>query len=279
MFIRNVELIASDRIYLGDGGDTGYRIQFSIDKTMIGYPNSAEITLYNLENDKIDQLQERGTPIELSVGHEDDGIVRVFKGDLQSSITSRSGADRLTVMSCLDGGQAITFSKGQKTFDTVPVADIVTYLAADVMGLTIGLIDVNGSTGYKGRVVSNKAQRELDDLAREFHFSWSVQDEEFFAIDDESDIPEVWTISRAKGLQSAKQILSGPLQVKTGVEIESLLDPRIFPNHRIFLEWNEGSDFPESLQGEYKVHNISFAGDTHSANWNMNLQCFTLGGF
>jgi hypothetical protein len=279
MFIRDFELIVGDQVFTADGGYNGFRIKFNIQKTMVGYPNTAEIAIYNLKNDTFDQLQERGLPVELSVGHKDEKLVRLFKGDLQTNITSREGASRVSVISCLDGGQAITFSKGQKTFDTVPVADIVEYIATEQMGLEIGKVDVDGETGYKGRVVSGAAQRELDDLSREFGFSWSVQDEEFFAIDDDRELPEIWRLSRAEGLNSAKQILSGPLQVKAGVEITALLNPRIFPNHLVFLEWDEGSDFPESLENEYKVHNISFAGDSHGPDWAMNLQCFTLGGF
>ena len=279
MWIRNVEVAIGGLLFFGDGGNDSFRIQFTVSKAILGYPNTATITITNLKNDTIDQLLERGLPVELSVGHEDDGLVRLFKGDLQSTIPSRAGTERETVIQCLDGGSAITFSKGQRVFDITPVADIVEYLAADVMGLDIGKIDVDGETGYKGRVVSGNAKRELDDLAREFKFSWSVQDNEFFAIHDDRELPIIWEISRATGLQSAKQIFSGAYQVKNGVEIQALLNPRIFPNHLIDLVWNEGSDFPKGLAGEYKVHNINFSGSTHDNDWTMNLQSFGFGGF
>jgi hypothetical protein len=279
MFIRDIQLVVGNLLFPADGGDTGYRISFEVSKTMLGAPNEGSITIYNLKNDKIDQLQERGLPVELSVGWKDEEVVRIFKGDLQTSLTTRSGTDRQTVLKCLDGGQAITYAAGQKTFDVVPVSTIVEYLAGEVLGLDIAVIDVNGETGFKGRVISGSANKELDDLAREFGFSWSVQDDEFYAIDDESDLPDTWEISRSTGLTTARQILSGPLQVKTGVEILAILNPRIFPNHRIDLKWKEGSDFPKNLADIYKVHNITFVGDSHSSDWHMNLQCFTLGGF
>ena len=279
MFIREVELVVENKLYPSDGGNTGYRISFEISKTMLGSPNEAAITIYNLQNDKIDQLQERGLPVELSVGWRDTEAVRIFKGDLQTSLTSRSGPDRQTVLKCLDGGQAITFTAGQQTFDTVPISTIVEYLAGEVMGLPISVIDIQGETGFKGRSISGTADRELDALAREFGFSWSVQDGDFYAIADDRDLPDTWVVARGTGLTSAKQILSGPLQVTTGVEIQSILNPKIFPNHRASLVWDEGSDFPQYLENIYKVHNIGFVGDSHASDWSMNLQCFTLGGF
>lgn len=278
MFIRDIELTVGNLKFVADGGPTGYRIAFEISKTMIGSPNEGAITIYNLKNDKIDQLQERGLPVELLIGWKDEELIRVFKGDLQTSLTTRSGTDRQTVLKCLDGGQAITYAAGQKTFDTVPVATIVEYLATEVLGLEVAVIDVNGETGFKGRVISGPADKELDALAREYGFSWSVQDGDFYAIDDGNDLPDIWEISRKTGLTTARQILSGPLQVTTGVEIQALLNPRIFPNHQIDLKWFEGSDFPKNIEGIYKVHNIGFVGDSHSSDWSMSQQCFTLGG-
>jgi hypothetical protein len=279
MFIRDINLVVGNLLFPADGGADGYRISFEVSKTMLGAPNEAAITIFNLRNDRIDQIQERGLPVELLVGWKDTELVRIFKGDLQTSLTSRSGTDRQTVIKCLDGGQAITFNAGQRTFDVVPVSTIVEYLAGDVLGLPIAVIDVKGETGFKGRAVSGPANRELDALAREYGFSWSVQDGDFYAIDDESDLPDTWEISRKTGLTSARQILSGPLQVTIGAEIQAILNPKIFPNHRADLVWNEGSDFPEYLANIYKVHNINFTGDSHATNWSMGLQCFTVGGF
>lgn len=279
MWIRTVEVIVGALRFFGDGGNEGFRIQFTVSKSILGYPNTATITITNLKNDTIDQLLKKGLPVELSIGHADTGIVRLFKGDLQSTIPSRAGTERETVIQCLDGGSPIAYSKGQKVFDITPVADIVEYLASDVMGLDIGKIDVDGETGFKGRVVAGSAKRELDDLAREFKFSWSVQDGEFFAIHDDKVIPVVWEMSRATGLQSAKQVFSGPYQTENGVELQALINPRMFPNHVIDLIWNEGSDFPAGIAGKYKVHNMNFFGSTHDNDWTMNLQSYKYGGF
>jgi hypothetical protein len=276
MFIREIEVIVGNKRFFGDGGDDTWKIRFEVSKAMLGYPNTATVTLTNLKNDTFDQLLERGLPVEISVGHRDTELLRVFKGDLQSTIISRANTDRETVITCLDGGQAITFTKSQKIYDVTPIATIVEELAGD-LGLPIGKIDVEGETGYKGRVISSNTKRELDNLSREFGFSWSIQDGEFFAIRDTGDIPTIWEISRKTGLQSAKQIFSGALQVKNGVEIQALMNPKILPNHIIRLKWFEGSDFPESLAGDYKVHNINFAGDTHGQDWTMNLQSFIRG--
>lgn len=277
MFIRNIEVIVGNKRFFGDGGDDTWKIKFQVAKAMLGYPNTATVTLTNLKNDTFDQLLERGLPVEISVGHRDTELLRVFKGDLQSTIISRANTERETIISCLDGGQAITFSKSQRVYDVIPIATIVEDLAGD-LGVPIGKIDVEGETGYKGRLVSGNTKRELDNLSREFGFSWSVQDGEFFAIQDTSDLPIIWEVSRKTGLQSAKQIFSGALQVKNGVEIQALMNAKIFPNHIVRLKWFEGSDFPESLAGDYKVHNINFSGDSHGPDWTMNLQSFVRGG-
>ena len=281
-FIRQVTVNIGGKEFAGTGSTYDYKIGFNIQKHIVGTPNTAQVTIHNLSSSTIDRLQEKYLPVEIAVGHLDGEIVRVFSGELLQAIPERQGPDLVTTVSALDGGQAITFAKKIKTYDQVPISTIVEDLAAEVVALipggAIGVISVNGETGFKGYAVSASAQAELDRLAAQFGFSWSVQDGVFQAIDDNDFISQVWEVSKRTGLSHARKMLSGSFQVNIGVEIQSFLNPRVLPGRLIRLVHYPDSSFTSDMSGDYKVHNIEFAGDTHEDTWEMSLQCFTVGG-
>lgn len=275
MLNRVIRVTIGSKVIVGTGAYDGFKVSFSVQKTLLGSPNMAQVTITNLSRDTRSIIRERQLPMTIEVGHEDTEMIHLFSGTTTSAIPSQSGPDVNMDVTAMDGAMGIIYSTQQITYDgPFAVATVVEELAGTMEGVEIGTIDVIGNLKEKGRSLSGPTQQLLDTLANEYGFSWSVQDGIFQAVSDVSNLPGYYVVSPETGLQSAQPLLSGPFMVQSGVEIQALMNPRLKPGELVALS----SNLDPSLNGEYKIHNVDFAGETHGESWDMSLQSFTIGG-
>lgn len=275
MLNRVISATIGGKVIRGAGDYSGFKMSFNIQKTILGAPNMCEISITGLSRDTRTLLRERQLPIKIEVGHEDTEMVQIFVGTTTSAIPTQDGPDVIMTVTAMDGQLGIIYSTQQITYDgPVPVAGVVTELAETMSGVDIGPVLVDGFLKQKGRALSGPTQQILDTLSNEYRFSWSVQNGVFQAISDLESLPQSFIVSPDTGLQSAQPLLSGPFMVKSGVEIQALLNPRLNPGQLVNLT----SRLDPTLDGEYKIHNIDFTGETHGDAWGMNLQSFIIGG-
>jgi len=259
----------------GDGTPDGLRLKFDIHKHMVTTASPTVISVYNLGPGLRNALKKSGAQIALSIGWQNVGLVSVFKGSVLATVTYRSGADIVTDIMSLAGYGGLSRSVITKAFSGgARLKDLIYNIAKELQGVTTDpkLIDVSDTKfGNQGWSFAGLASEGLDKLARVYGFSWWIDKGLFHAVDDGRPLKGGSTpvISGKNGfLLRAEPMLASPFQQKTGVTITSLFNPFVEAGKSIRLESENNPD----LDGTYKVHTLRHDGDTHSSQWNTNIQ-------
>lgn len=255
------------------------RMTFRIEKNIgsLGMPNVFEITIYNLSSATKQLLSKQATNIELELGYEEGlaGVVKVARGGISTVASERDEGNIRTTLTCFDGLAGIAEANSGKSYvGSTIVAKIVKDLADDIPGVEVSELNIKLSnnliTGTKGRVLSGRTSCLLDKLAREYGFNWSIQLGVFKVLQDDFTQGNLYTIStKAGNLMNASPRLDNVNQVINGVDITTILDPRIQPGDLVQLE----STVNPVLNNTYVVTTITHVGDTHGDAWVSEIQC------
>lgn len=272
----------------GDGSRNSIRIGFSIHKSKICIPTPSQIYIYGLSPQTRNELgkpivkdngQRLYSVITVSVGWQNFPRYEIYKGQIMGTFTQKQGTDVKTTIVALSGLGEITGSVVSKTFaETVSLGSALEHLAS-AMGLGISRISPSVSAqkiGFKGISFGGKVETWLNKLANEYGFSWAVLDGQLQIQADGENFGQHYPANAAKisaktgTLYSLQPMLTGPMQLQTGVEINALLVPNVRPGDMIPVE----SEINPQGQIWYEVHNITYGGDTGGSEWNMIIQSF-----
>ncbi len=259
---------------VSDGSRNGLRISFDVQKTLSGAPNQATIEVYNFAPSTRATLLRELTRINLRVGWENRSGLALASGGLLSAVSTKEGSDIKTTLTFLDGYGGMVKGVSDSSFEgKQDIEEVVKSVAKGMPGVTVSpsKIKVNGKTGSRGRIVTGRSVSELNRLAEEYGFSWSVQNGAFQALDDKQSFTKEFEISnQKKNLFKAIPILTGPDQIKIGVEISAFLDPNITPGDKVKLI----STVNPELSGGYKVDKVNFVGDAFDNAYSMTIQSY-----
>lgn len=255
------------------------RMTFRIEKNIcdMGMPSVFEITLYNLSTATKQLLSKQATNIELQLGYKEglNGVVKVARGGISTVASERDEGNIRTTITCFDGLAGVAEANSGKSYvGSTVLAKIVKDLANDIPGVEVSELNIklnnNMVTGSKGRVLSGRTSSLLDKLAREFGFNWSIQLGVFKVLQDDFTQGNLYTISTKDGnLINASPRLDNVNQVINGIDITTILDPRIQPGDLVQLT----STVNPVLNNTYIVTTITHVGDTHGDAWVSEIQC------
>lgn len=251
------------------------RLNFEITKSILSFPNIARITLYNANEDTLSALQERYSRIVLNAGYEGD-VRLLFKGDIRNVFQSKTGADRLTTIYSGDGEQSwqnATFNKTlSENLSVSSAIEEVLKTFSDVnIGTLQGLPDVKDK--LRGQVLSGSSKDIMDNFAEEYGFSWSIQDGEIVITPDEEPLQgdEAILVNVATGM------IGSPTVTEIGVDVTTLLNPRMLPNRAFKVESVNadvaiGNLFFRNVkrtngEGVFKIQEVTFRGDSREGEW------------
>ncbi len=127
-------------IIIGDIGIYDLRVNFSVVKSLVGYPNLATIKIYNLKESTRNLLKEEGINIELYAGYTDTPLL--FSGDIVNVISLKQGVDWLTELYCKDSITGINDATINKTFPAGSTQEqIFDGLVGKMQGVTKGITE------------------------------------------------------------------------------------------------------------------------------------------
>ena len=280
-FLRKIELHLRRKGHptwmkiVADGTRENLQITFSVQKTMVGTPNESNITIYNLHPQTRQALMQPELQAELYVGWENVRPTLLASGDVVQVVPTKEGTSNQTVLTLFDGYGGISDSGLNKTYRGGLFVQAVVYdLASNLEGVSVDIsrIDVNGKLGKSGYTVSGGIAKELNKLANTYGFTWSVQNGVFQAITDGGATKSKHVISAdnlfsaTAQLQDPSQLSAGQIQV--GMTIKAFIQPQIMPGDIVVLK----SQFVPMYNGDYTVHNISFSGDSHGPQYDMEIE-------
>lgn len=247
---------------IADGSNSRLRVAFSAQKTITGSPNQIDIAVYGLSRDTQRAIRSNLTKIQLIAGYESsaDSAGLVAQGAIMSAIPSRQGADQVLKITAFDGYGGMVRGAFSKYFDGgTPIASVVREIAQSMPGVNVERIDIPGTLRGRGANLSGSSTQQLDKLADQHGFSWSVQDGVFQAVPDNTDTGRVFVFSSQRNLISANPVLNGPLMANVGVEAEAKFDARMKPGDRMIIE----SDINPEINGSYKATGVNLSFDSH----------------
>ena len=247
---------------IADGTNKGLRVAFTANKTITGTPNQINVAITGLGLDTIRSIRGNLSKIQIIAGYTSsaDSAGLVASGAILGTIPERQGADIVLKLTALDGYGGMVRGAYSRAFDgRTPIESVVKDIASSMPGVTVGKVNVDGQLFSKGQQFSGSSQTQLNKLADQHGFSWSVQDGVFQAVADKKDTGRVFSFSSETNLITAVPVLNGPLMANVGVEITAKFDARMKPGDRMNIQ----SKINPSLNGSYKSTSVNLSFDSH----------------
>jgi hypothetical protein len=247
---------------VADGSSQGLRVAFNAQKTVTGDPNKIDIAIWGLSQKTIQSIRSNLTKIQLVAGYlsSANSASLVASGAILSAIPERQGADIVLKITALDGYGGMVRGAYSRAFaGGTPIASVVADIAASMPGVSVGQIKVDGNLFQKGQQFSGSSTEQLNKLADQNGFSWSVQDGVFQAVMDNQDTGRDFFFTSERNLITAVPLLNGPTADNVGVEITAKFDARMKPGDRMTID----SLVNPALNGSYKSTSVTLTFDSH----------------
>lgn len=245
-----------------DGTAGRLRVQFQSVKSLSGDPNHTEIIIFNLSKELRASLRSNLTRVQVVAGYEDKPEVLVAVGALTAATSTRQGPDIVTRLSVLDGfGGMVRGAIARSYSGSTALEQVVREAASTMPGVTVDKVQVVGRLPAKGVQLSGSSAAQLNKLADQFGFSWSVQNGVFQAIMDTADTGDQFNYASGANLIACGPLLAGPTQTASGIEITAKFDARVKPGDRLRVE----STVNPQLSGTYKANAVTLEFDSHGA--------------
>lgn len=263
-------------LQVGEVVSTDLDIQFDIVKTLRKEPNTADITIFNLNPDNRDTLAELEKPVaQLKAGYEGD-IKTIFLGDTRSAFSSYEPPDWVTLIEGGDGEDKVSKKRINKTFAPGTPLSVIIQAAATALGLGTGNLAqflpfaklVNGGKEtINGMTLSGPAARELYRIVRSTGLEYSVQDSTLQFLSAGKSL-----IDTAVVLTPETGLIGVPTFGNDGViELRTLLDGDIIPGRQLILE-------SKSFAGTLRAERCQYTGATDGTDWYVDIEATLLLG-
>ncbi len=256
---------------------TGLDVAFTVKKTLKSKPNTCELTIYNLNEEHIAQLESlrpkekvatKGIGCRIEAGYKD-AASQIWLGDLRTCLITREGPDWVARLESGDGEKAWQNARLHVSFG--PKTDLSTALRAMVRALGVGegnLLKVvnklkqNGSAIWPhGTVISGSVARELQAFAKSADLEVSIQDGSLQFLDRGKALE-----STAVRLSSETGLLGSPTVDKDGIlEAKCLMIPDIRCGGLVTVD-------ARRIKGAYRIEEAEWNGDTAGDDWNVTIR-------
>ena len=258
-----------------DGTPDNLRMKFSVNKSIVTTASPSVVSIYNLGPQLRSAIKKSELTITLFAGWANLGLIKVFSGTIYNSVSYRQGADIVTDLLSLAGWGGVMRSSVAYSFNQGSLLkDIVESLAKAIPGVSVDpkLIQVpTVIIGNQGWSFVGTVNEGLTSLGKVHGFSWWIDQGVFYALDDAQAFlgGTLPVFSSSDGsLFRAEPMLTSPMQKQQGVSISGLFNPLVQPGKLVSLESTVNPD----LNGNYKVHTLAFSGDSHSSQWDAQIQ-------
>jgi len=273
----------------GNGIDVSQmRITFIIKKGDTQSPNEAEIKVYNLSDDTVNQVRKEFSAVMLQAGYVDNYGV-IFNGSIRQIKTGReNGTDTYLHIFASDGDEHYNFAIVNTTLAAGASQDDQINAAAGTTPK--GYIAPTGSEKLpRGKVMYGMSRDYLRQSAESTDSSWSMQDGKLQMVPLKGLLP-----SQAVVLNSKSGLIDTPTQENGGINIRCLLNPMLKIGGKVIInqedvaaatiktvnkkDKKETVDKPASFSadGQYKLIQVEYQGDTRGNDWYCDLVALSL---
>lgn len=261
---------------------TTHQISFTIKKDNNKEPNSADISIYNLDDNLVNYIAnniENYLVIILEAGWEPNEIKTVFKGTVSKIIDKWKGETRNTTLKCSDGAMNVKEAVTSRTYpQSVSYKKVFTDLAAD-LGTPIGRIEVlpdvpnfTGSPAFLGGT-----SNQISNLADSINHSYSIQDGSIYILPKNKRLPQQSAyLSEETGLKEGPDPLSQSEKKSkknktpaNGISLECQLDGAIIPESTIYVK-------ARNYDGAFRVTKVTHKGSYEESEWTTSVEAIPI---
>jgi Baseplate hub gp41 len=282
-FLRKAKLIVGDPT-LGGLEIIDLRISFNVALSLVGFPSTATIQIYNLNKSNRNKIKEEFTKIFLYAGYEEN-VPLIFSGDLVNVTHEKNGPDWITNLFCGDAIRSINNSTVNKTLPPGATTEsMFDELVGQMDGVTKGVTEGLKNCLTKKRsllrsiVLSGNVKDWLDKLAQNCGFDYSINNDiiETTVKNKPLNDEPVIIIKQDNGM------IGSPELTETGVKVKSLLIPQMKLGRQVEIQSisakiNIGNlifrKVPATVGiGTYRADKINHVGDTRGNDWFTNIE-------
>jgi len=265
---------------------TDLRIAFEVDKTDGMQFNHGMIEIYNLNQEARAKLAKPIHPdlplvdpnikVFLKAGYKDEEI-QLIAGELMAGTNIKDGPDWITTLDVWSGIDAATKGKTNISFsEPTPVKTVVDSMLS-VLNIQIRYTAVAEQILNTKRIttfsVGGLAFRETALFLRQYGLDFTIDEDGqgLVYVDDRPRNPNAGK-NRDNTFSPQTGLIGSPSITRNGVEIRSLLRPRIRLLERIFVE---SESITGTLRGDipadYFVTSLTHTGDTRGEDWTTSI--------
>lgn len=166
-WIREIEVLAGGKKFESTG-DRGLDIDLNISFGDKEEPDVSEVTIYNLSDHSINEIEKQGYCV-VNAGYKELGnIGNVLSGDIEDVNTDWQGLDKVTKIKVSDGGKAWRTSELNATYEKGTKASFIMRDLANVMGYEIVEITPKEDKVYKlGKTIQGPCSNSLKQLVKD----------------------------------------------------------------------------------------------------------------
>jgi len=235
-----------------------FRIAFQADKSTRGQLNKIQVKLYNIpERYRLaivkDAEERKRIPFTLSVGYQET-LELLFKGTIHKCGNARQGADIITTIEGLDGGEDFLNSYTSRTVEGGKRA--IDAALSDMTNTATGKI-TERPVLTRPKVLVGNSVKLIENMVNSGE-TWYIDNEQLFIIKDSEVVGRfVPVVNASTGL------ISTPERENKEVTFKTLMNPAVKIGRRVKL----GSQTAPHLDGVYRIDTISYAGDNFGDDW------------
>lgn len=252
------------------GKPDALRITVHIQKLMNGVPTATQITIYNLSEDTRASFVNNETIVTIRAGWDfgpKAGMNVCFVGQLLQSVSLRSGAEIITTIHCLSGATSMAESIFCDHYPAgMPVSSIVKALAQTFPKVHVDsarIIGIEGNLDSGGWSYCGCTKNALDELKKQFGFSWSIVDQNFSAIGDRTREDQLNPLAYLADpyLIAVNPILNTVAQIDVGISFSCTFNSGILPLFPVNIK----SVLSPKYNGKWIVSQITHKLDCYTA--------------
>lgn len=228
-------------------------------------PNEATLTIHNLSEATIAQLEAPNQVIQILAGETTPGSL--FIGDIENRgvVTKNDIPNRTTTITAKDGHRVYRDTQVSKSYPpNTPVATVVQDLLAlaTVQGIALGTGSVFPADSFPaGWAFQGRWRQALTEILAPRGFYWTIQGRVIYVLNEASTAPgNVPLVSPATGL------IGSPVRTDKGCSIKSVLNPAIVVGRGVQV----ASTF---FNGLYRGVNVNHDFSRDGLKWETAAQC------
>lgn len=247
-----------------------FKIAFTCDESVESDGNEMTVSIWGLSRqNRISLARDEGAKghvgVTLSVGYRGN-VQSLFKGSLTKGWFDRTGADFITTLKCVDGGDDIQYAYTSACVTSK--AGAIDTCMGDFKTVGIGAITPQQELVRPKVLVGNSSILIKDMIDK---------DQQFFITDEQAFI-----LGKNEARKGFAQVVSAktglinvPQTAKNEVEFDTMMNPMIALGGLINLISAQNP----KLNGLYKVTSISTKGESHGESWFQHVKAERAEGF